>query len=582
MAKKSYVGINNQAKSIPDIGYVGIANKAKKLIKGYVGDANGKAQQFWPGIIYDGVLFLKEAIWLSRDIFQMPALVNRPEKKFSSSNTHLDLREYKSLFMSRLGIQNVLWPDITYNYPLLEFDFYITNEWHIEDDSIYKIISSNDYRTSQIMFLPVSRMYIDAEKQYGQDVFHIEVEVKGKSSIGGALLTISACYIDDYGNFVTAAYGRLSVNSDNYIKITVRMSGYSCPYIDYIGFDAEYGAGYSGVNSEIYIRSCRVVEYKYKKCFAITWDEVKRNHLDYNYQTYQSLKLIIPCAKNKLSINFINMDFDIFKASGNDDVYIIYEYTIQDWSSSSSNKEVWFLIKMLAVSKKQFSITYDTYNYYASGKTRKTENAVLYQYWNVYALSPIICRYIKTGSTIDFSSPVCPISDIAPSAVENSVNLYAMLYYGKYYDGLKHKKATHPIDEKITYNIPQPIMLNTPILWQYYGGQYNKEYVKTSTSDVYLVIWMLNNSPDCYYFSENSFQIIDDYNNITHNAYSVIYHGKTYYFIESNLHLSRPTDHDGIVYDYTELTDVQVIIQNEAFWQTAYIIFDGTIEEYET
>lgn len=47
MAKKSYVGINNQAKLIPNKGYVGIANSSKKLLKGYVGDANSKAQLFW-------------------------------------------------------------------------------------------------------------------------------------------------------------------------------------------------------------------------------------------------------------------------------------------------------------------------------------------------------------------------------------------------------------------------------------------------------------------------------------------------------------------------------------------------------
>lgn len=47
MPKKTYVGVNNKAKNVPSKGYIGIANKAKKLLKGYIGDANGKAQLFW-------------------------------------------------------------------------------------------------------------------------------------------------------------------------------------------------------------------------------------------------------------------------------------------------------------------------------------------------------------------------------------------------------------------------------------------------------------------------------------------------------------------------------------------------------
>lgn len=53
MPKKTYVGVNNKAKNVPSKGYIGIANKAKKLLKGYVGDANGKAQLFWGKVLLD-------------------------------------------------------------------------------------------------------------------------------------------------------------------------------------------------------------------------------------------------------------------------------------------------------------------------------------------------------------------------------------------------------------------------------------------------------------------------------------------------------------------------------------------------
>ena len=47
MAKKSYVGIGNQAKNIPK-GYIGIGNVAKKIVKGYVG-VGDVAYLFWGG-----------------------------------------------------------------------------------------------------------------------------------------------------------------------------------------------------------------------------------------------------------------------------------------------------------------------------------------------------------------------------------------------------------------------------------------------------------------------------------------------------------------------------------------------------
>ena len=47
MAKKSYVGIGNQAKNIPK-GYIGIGNVAKKIVKGYIG-VNDVACLFWGG-----------------------------------------------------------------------------------------------------------------------------------------------------------------------------------------------------------------------------------------------------------------------------------------------------------------------------------------------------------------------------------------------------------------------------------------------------------------------------------------------------------------------------------------------------
>lgn len=52
MAKETYVGgTNNKSKHVPDIGYIGIpvngVGKSKKIIKGYIGNAQNKAKLFW-------------------------------------------------------------------------------------------------------------------------------------------------------------------------------------------------------------------------------------------------------------------------------------------------------------------------------------------------------------------------------------------------------------------------------------------------------------------------------------------------------------------------------------------------------
>lgn len=50
MAKKTYIGIPvngvGKSKRVPDIGYIGIGGKSKRLLKGYIGIA-GKAKLFW-------------------------------------------------------------------------------------------------------------------------------------------------------------------------------------------------------------------------------------------------------------------------------------------------------------------------------------------------------------------------------------------------------------------------------------------------------------------------------------------------------------------------------------------------------
>ena len=50
MAKKSYVGVNNKSRNIPNLGYVGVpvsgVGKSRKILKGYVG-VNNKSRLFW-------------------------------------------------------------------------------------------------------------------------------------------------------------------------------------------------------------------------------------------------------------------------------------------------------------------------------------------------------------------------------------------------------------------------------------------------------------------------------------------------------------------------------------------------------
>lgn len=53
MAKETYIGgANNKSKHIPDIGYIGIpingVGKSKKILKGYIGNAQNKSRLFWP------------------------------------------------------------------------------------------------------------------------------------------------------------------------------------------------------------------------------------------------------------------------------------------------------------------------------------------------------------------------------------------------------------------------------------------------------------------------------------------------------------------------------------------------------
>lgn len=103
MAKKSYVGISGTAKNIPNKGYIGISNKSKKLLKGYVG-VNGVAKQFWPSkdgwrtIFKDGAWVETWPLLLSGiitiDDYADTYRANADSWDYSRWNNYYNIREY--------------------------------------------------------------------------------------------------------------------------------------------------------------------------------------------------------------------------------------------------------------------------------------------------------------------------------------------------------------------------------------------------------------------------------------------------------------------------------------------------------
>lgn len=460
MPKKAYVGISDVARNSPK-EYIGINDVARKVIKGYIGDENNIARQYWPSLNYDGYIFLNIGEFGYNSIFYTPALAKGASVRFPDSNYNLN--KYKALLFASLGSsKGVLWPSMTqFNHAIITFESFVNNPWQVDTENyIYKVEQSTDYRTENIAYFPITRMYADVQYQSGVYYFDFEVEAKGISNLIGQGVTV---WMDlrkvENGQLVTVGYASFTANTNTFDKYIARCSlpwNYDPSqdiFIDYIGFQADVSM--SGVQNEIYIKSVKMINYRYKNCLALEYE--KSIFLQNKYGYINDYKLVIPCGKNSLQFTSNNLYFDLYKVSGEDDVFIVYFISCADDSTNPNPnvyKYVSFYIRAYAVSKKPFTLSYN-FGYMNEQTTeRRTVTANVKQtfakypnsfdYYTTSALD--VYGYSKMGTTIDFSSPNCPQGNIPPISIGHYHSepemITALMYLGKYYGGAGYVNKT--------------------------------------------------------------------------------------------------------------------------------------------
>lgn len=134
MAQKTYCGIGNIARQVPDKGYGGDDNEiARKLIKGYCGDSNNIARQFWGAL---GYVIFDNGEW-----HYVPTGFNLTQNYVETNGKIVDLEPY---YLTN----KVLWVHETI----------VHDQWIVDNDN-YLSSNYSDY-TEQIIkneiYIPVN------------------------------------------------------------------------------------------------------------------------------------------------------------------------------------------------------------------------------------------------------------------------------------------------------------------------------------------------------------------------------------------------------------------------------------------
>lgn len=135
MAQKTYCGVENIARQVPDKGYGGVENLSRKLLKGYCGDNNNIARQFWGAI---GYVIFDNGVW-----DYVPQGFDLVQNYVESFNKQSDLEPY---FLT----DKTLWVH----------DADINRQWVVNNDDLLDS-QMNDYE-NQIckndIYIPIERI----------------------------------------------------------------------------------------------------------------------------------------------------------------------------------------------------------------------------------------------------------------------------------------------------------------------------------------------------------------------------------------------------------------------------------------
>lgn len=458
MSKKAYVGVGNTARNVSKI-YVGVDGVARKVIKGYVG-VDGVARQFWPTL--EGVYIFFNDTYFSFDprttLFDLPALAKSPLNNKIIESSEEDLDDIKGLFLAYLSTDtgSAFWGDVGYTF--FNYKAYASYDWQIDEANyIYKTEDSTDYRTTNKLFIPISRVYIDIKQTGSVKYFDFKVVAKGQTSLPQYYvpeLTITPYYVKDGAlHYIKTSSGysflstRISITSgDTFAEYVGRCTFtelYSdVPedvYIDYICLECDVGV--SGLQTELYVQSVNLLDFVYRKCCTLNYEYLKQSHKYINNRS-----LFIPFVKNSLSIVHNGRTLNTVKSTGNSDVYLTYTYSVQQYGNQSYPM-LGVRVYVIGISESEFSLLMDTvdddgyeqitvsspYTVTENKKTYYYNRPVLVSEWNS-------SRHISGAGKLSYliSPPECEIAPMAGYAggvyytIPRRMALY--LAYGTYYE----------------------------------------------------------------------------------------------------------------------------------------------------
>lgn len=557
MAKKTYIGIPvngvGKSKRVPDIGYVGIGGKSKRLLKGYIGIA-GKAKLFWE--------YLKSFIYNSGEWGNVPygtGVVNTQNLTcvidVGTDNTYTS-NTSKEYYLS----SKTLW---THEYN--------NNQWYVENDgSIANVINGADWRGYNELLIPIVRTYFEKIEQFNSMEVKIKVIVRGKTSVVQPVFAISFFRILSNGNIGTlGGYNFRAPNDNQYVEVEFTIHGYQVGddnYIDYINISNDMNL--SG-NFEHYIKYIEISNGDICMYAGHDVDQYITGHVIQPVK-YDNVPLMYMERKDNgvvFKYKVINNQGDVYRVALNDEIL-------------EKQRDIFIAEYISFVSNKPFDVYITDSRGYAPTTRAATQisyaGKTYYQYWLAVQTGTIGDVYVKSCN-FNLSNYTLTTFNVYP--VDYIPEICYIIFDG-YNANYISRKASHVIDSKITYDISQPVPVMQPALFQFDGTNYFKEYVD-GAGTVWLVIVSYEYQGTRYYFpfyvSGSSFYITNDYDSTITIATAVTYEGITYYICDSELHISKPIDHGSIVYEYEYISNPDWISQTRFKWEIAYIVINGII-----
>lgn len=320
MARKSYIGISNKSKNIPNKGYVGINNKSKKLLKGYVG-VNGKAKLFWSADELVYVLFDKNfSIQTSKyklDGVRTGSLGSRIDiqddfEHMQRANPFLlgyviDGYQVQNDLIKGSGVQN-LWLHDNDN-----------TEWVVKNNAINKEVTGASANGQNLIFIPTNRIHFKKSGAALGNTYTLSMRFmcKGTSSVAGVQpkITVSFAYLNS--NMAITRYGGTDILIDteyNTYSQTFTFQSFSDElFFDYLVIASDMSA--SG-DFTVDIQKIEVTDFVFKDCVMYE-DQDNRN--------YRGVRFPIPYEKldSSLQLKFFDLTCNIQKTSGQD-IYVCY------------------------------------------------------------------------------------------------------------------------------------------------------------------------------------------------------------------------------------------------------------------